>query len=125
MSYQVLNLQRKLEKLRKTRKRRVSSYLAQKSTTSISNKYIWIAATLAYSIAEVILVPSLNIKIDQLTTSTFKSSYFSIAYLYRIGCGALIGGAVLDYFGGMVLYLSMALICLTVMCLFKLADNHT
>lgn len=67
----------------------------------------WIIATIIFSIAEVILVPSLNIQIDQMAPNHLRGSYFAASFLYRIGFGAYIGGLLLQYFGAKELFISM------------------
>lgn len=67
----------------------------------------WIIATIIFSIAEVILVPSLNIQIDQMAPNHLRGSYFAASFLYRIGFGAYIGGLLLQYCGAKWLFISM------------------
>ncbi len=74
----------------------------------------WIAATIIFSIAEVIMIPSLNIIIDQMAPNDLRGSYFAASFLYRIGSGAYIGGVLLQFVGGKGLFLSMFFICLII-----------
>ena len=79
------------------------------------NSYLgWIISTCVFSIAEVILVPSLNIKIDQMAPDHLRGSYFSVSFLYRIGFGAYLGGVLLQYFNGRVLFIAMFFICILI-----------
>jgi len=74
----------------------------------------WIVSTIIFSIAEVILVPNLNIVIDQMAPNDLRGSYFAASFLYRIGSGAYIGGVLLQFVGGKGLFLSMFFVCLII-----------
>lgn len=78
-----------------------------------AQSYLWfIIGTIIFSIAEVILIPNLNIIIDQMARNDLRGSYFAASFLYRIGCGAYIGGLLLQETGGTGLFLGMFFICL-------------
>jgi len=83
----------------------------------------WISSTIVFSLAEVILMPSLNVKIDEMAPDHLRASYFAASFLYRIGFGAYIGGVFLQFFSGRVLFISMFFICILIAMLYCIADH--
>lgn len=88
------------------------------SFSSPENLPFWIISTIVFSIAEVILVPNLNIVIDKLAPKELRGCYFAASFLYRIGSGSYIGGILLQLTGGKGLFLSMFFICLIIAILY-------
>lgn len=86
-----------------------------------TNMASWIGATLIFSVAEVILVPSLNIQIDQMAPNHLRGSYFAVSFLYRIGFGAYIGGLLLQYSGAKGLFINMFFVTLITTALYGLS----
>lgn len=76
----------------------------------------WLGATLLLSIAEAILFANMNVHLDQLAPKHLRGSYFGAAGLYALGTALspVVGGLMLDYFGGAALYLFSAVLCLLV-----------
>ncbi len=77
------------------------------------------------SIGEVILFPTMSIIVDTMAPSHLKGSYFGAAALggYGFALAPIIGGFLLHQFGGMALWLIMALLSLLVGQLFFLAEK--
>lgn len=83
------------------------------------NSYLpFITGTIIFSIAEVILVPNLNILIDQMARSDLRGSYFAVSFLYRLGSGAFIGGLLLQKIGGTGLFITMFFTCIIISSLY-------
>ncbi|MDF1760373.1 MAG: MFS transporter [Coxiellaceae bacterium] len=82
---------------------------------------LWISAAITYSIAEVILAPNINVAIDRMAPDHMRGSYYGVTYLYRIGCGAYIGGLLLHYSGHRTLFITMTALCGLIAVLFALS----
>lgn len=82
-------------------------------------------AMFCLSIGEAILFPTINILIDRMAPEHLKGSYFGASGLNSFGVAAapLIGGYLLQDYGGQVLWLFMAFICALVGLLFYLAQT--
>jgi MFS family permease len=89
-----------------------------------STRYLpWIVATMIFSMAEVILVPSLNIQIDQMAPNHLRGSYFAVSFLYRIGFGAYIGGVLLQHGGAKGLFITMFFVTIVSAVLYHLSSK--
>lgn len=89
----------------------------------ISSFSSWIVATIIFNAAEVILVPSLNIKIDQMAPNHLRGSYFSASFSYRIGFGAYIGGVLLQSVGVKGLFVTMFFLSIITAALYSLSKR--
>lgn len=83
----------------------------------------WIIAVIVLSFAEVILFSNMSVHIDRLAPAKLRGSYFGAANLYSLGfaAGPIIGGIVLDTWGGPMLYQICFVICLGVFMLYYLS----
>lgn len=83
------------------------------------------AAMFILSIGEAILFPTINIIIDRMAPDHLKGSYFGAAGLNAFGVAAapLLGGYLLQDYGGQVLWLFMALVSVLVGFLFYFAQT--
>lgn len=79
---------------------------------SIDSYLGWIMSTIIFSISELVIVPNLNIKIDIMAPNHLKGSYYAMSSMYKIGCGAYIGGILLQNIGGHGLFFCMFFVCL-------------
>lgn len=84
----------------------------------------WVAATIIFSIAEVLLVPSISIQIDQIAPDHLKSSYFAASFLYRLGFGAYLGGALMQYVGVKNMYIFMFFIALIILLIYQISSSQ-
>ena len=86
-----------------------------------ANPVLWIAGMVVLSVGEVILFPTLNLKIDRLAPAHLKGSYFGAASLFGFGwaLGPIVGGALLHFFNGLALWLTMATFTLISFALVK------
>lgn len=75
--------------------------------SSLQSQWAWIISTFVFTIAEILLMTNLNIKIDEMAPKDLRGSYFSISFLYRIGFGSYFGGLLLQYVGGHELFIFM------------------
>ncbi|MGL1920782.1 MAG: MFS transporter [Hyphomicrobiales bacterium] len=82
-------------------------------------------AMFSLSVGEAILFPTITILIDRMAPEHLKGSYFGAAGLNAFGVAAapLIGGYLLQDYGGLVLWLVMAVISMAVGVLFYLAQS--
>ena len=79
----------------------------------------WVISTIVFSIAEVLLVPSINIQIDQTSPDHLRGSYFAASFLYRLGFGAYLGGVLIQYFGTQNMFICMFFIALLTLFLYR------
>lgn len=81
----------------------------------------WIGAVLLLSVGETILFPLLNVLIDQMSPPHLKGSYFGAGALAGLGgaIGAVLGGWILELWGGPSLYILMALCCILTFLLYE------
>lgn len=85
---------------------------------------VWVMATIIFSIAEVLLVPSINIQIDQMAPDHLRGSYFSASFLYRLGFGAYLGGALIQYVGAKNMYIFMFFIAFLTLLLYQISSSQ-
>jgi MFS family permease len=85
----------------------------------------WIGAVLIMSIAEAILFPTMNVHIDRLAPAHLRGAYFGAASFYSLGfaLAPLLGGLVLDYYGGFWLFMVASLLCFVVIYLYRILPN--
>jgi len=85
----------------------------------------WIGAVLVMSIAEAILFPTMNVHIDRLAPPHLRGAYFGAASFYSLGFAVapLIGGFVLDHFGGFWLFTVASMLCFVVIYLYRILPN--
>ena len=85
----------------------------------------WIGAVLVMSIAEAILFPTMNVHIDRLAPAHLRGAYFGAASFYSLGFAVapLLGGFVLDHFGGFWLFMTASLLCFVVIYLYRILPN--
>lgn len=86
-----------------------------------------LVAMFILSLGEAILFPTMNIIIDRLAVPEMKGSYFG-AFSFSVfgfALAPLIGGSLLYWLGGFVLWLVMALLALVVSVLFLLANRFS
>jgi len=85
----------------------------------------WIGAVLVMSIAEAILFPTMNVHIDRLAPPHLRGAYFGAASFYSLGFAVapLLGGFVLDHFGGFWLFTVASLMCFIVIYLYHILPN--
>lgn len=95
------------------------------ASAGVNNKVGLMLATFVFSIGEVILVPTLNVAVDNIAKSHLRSSYFAVSSLYRLGCGAYLGSLLLQYYGGAGLYVAMAMICCFMAVIYSVAEKMT
>ncbi|WP_066963415.1 MFS transporter [Microbulbifer sp. Q7] len=83
--------------------------------------YGWLGATFVVSVAEAILFPTMSIQIDRMAPNHLRGSYFGAASFYAFGWSSapLVGGYVIQWFGGSVLYWSMLVFCGLVLALYR------
>lgn len=91
----------------------------------VTNEPAMLGAIFVLSVGEVILFPTLQIMIDRMAPPDMKGSYFGAAALAGFGfaIGPLIGGALLEYFGGAAMWWFMMAVTLVVAGLYRLADR--
>jgi MFS family permease len=82
----------------------------------------WIGAVLVMSIAEAILFPTMNVHIDRLAPPHLRGAYFGAASFYSLGfaIAPLVGGFVLDHFGGFWLFMVASMLCFVVIYLYRI-----
>jgi len=82
----------------------------------------WIGAVLVMSIAEAILFPTMNVHIDRLAPAHLRGAYFGAASFYSLGfaIAPLVGGFVLDHFGGFWLFMVASMLCFVVIYLYRI-----
>ena len=76
----------------------------------------WIAAVFVLSLGEAILFANMNVHLDQLAPASLRGSYFGAASLYAIGysLSPVLGGVILDLWGGPALFAISFSLCLAV-----------
>jgi len=82
----------------------------------------WIIATVVLSFAEVILFSNMSVHIDRLAPAHMRGSYFGAANLYSLGFASapILGGLMLDHWGGTALYMVCFVLALLVLLLYYL-----
>lgn len=91
-----------------------------------TNNFIyWVLAMIVLSTGEVILFPTLSLKIDRISPAHLKGSYFGAAgfFGYGFALGPTVGGALLHYYNGVVLWLAMAAITVVSFILVSLSSG--
>ncbi|KID58301.1 MFS transporter [Pseudoalteromonas luteoviolacea] len=85
----------------------------------------WIGAIAVLSFSEAIMFSNINIYIDRMAPSHLKASYFGAAGLCSLGFAfaPLVGGVLLDWGSGAVLFIAMAIASLKALYLYKLAES--
>ncbi len=88
----------------------MSMAFAMMAVIPISSEILFLFAIFVLSVGEVILFPTLQIMIDRMAPEDMKGSYFGAAALAGFGfaVGPIVGGALLEYFGGNGLWWFMA-----------------
>jgi len=91
----------------------------------ISNESAFLFAIFILSVGEVILFPTLQIMIDRMAPDDMKGSYFGAAALAGFGfaAGPIVGGALLEFFGGGGLWWSMAILMGLVALIYRRAGR--
>ena len=84
----------------------------------------WVAATIIFSIAEVLLVPSISIQIDQMAPDHLRGSYFAASFVYRLGFGAYLGGALMQYVGAQNMYIFMFFIAFMTLLIYQISSSQ-
>lgn len=87
----------------------------------------WIGAVLVMSLAEAILFPTMNVHIDRLAPAHLRGAYFGAASFYSLGfaIAPLLGGFVLDNFGGFWLFMTASMLCFVVIYLYRILPTFT
>lgn len=85
----------------------------------------WIVAVFILSLGEAILFANMNVHLDQLAPSRLRGSYFGAASLYAIGysMSPVLGGVVLDLWGGPVLFAISFSLCLLVFVSYQFSSS--
>lgn len=95
--------------------------------TPVDPPYALLAAMVVLSLGEAILFPTMSIIIDRLAVPEMKGSYFG-AFSFSVfgfALAPLVGGGLLYWFGGFVLWVVMALLAVIVSLLFLLANGFS
>lgn len=81
----------------------------------------WLGATFVVSLAEAILFPTMSVQIDRLAPDHLRGSYFGASSFYSLGwsLAPLVGGVILEWWGGPTLYWSMLGLCGLVFVLYR------
>ncbi|WGL17605.1 MFS transporter [Microbulbifer bruguierae] len=85
----------------------------------------WLGATFVVSIAETILFPTMSVQVDRMAPEHLRGSYFGAASFYSLGWSSapLVGGVVIEWFGGPALYWSMFFLCGAVLVLYRIGGR--
>ncbi|WP_315857481.1 MDR family MFS transporter [Microbulbifer agarilyticus] len=80
----------------------------------------WLGAIFLISVAEAILFPNMSVQVDRMAPANMRGSYFGATSLYAFGWSSapLVGGLVIQFFGGPVLYWVTFALCLLVMWMY-------
>ncbi|QJR17446.1 MFS transporter [Pelagibacterium halotolerans] len=95
--------------------------------TPVEPPFALLVAMFILSLGEAILFPTMNIIIDRLAIPEMKGSYFG-AFSFSVfgfALAPLVGGSLLYWFGGLVLWLLMTFFSVLVALLFFLADRFS
>ncbi|MCO1335576.1 hypothetical protein MO867_14650 [Microbulbifer sp. OS29] len=84
----------------------------------------WLGATFVLSLAEAILFPTMSVQIDRLAPSHLRGTYFGASSFYAIGwsMAPLIGGLVIQWWSGPILYGSLVALCGVVFVLYRFTE---
>lgn len=76
----------------------------------------WIVAVFILSLGEAVLFANMNVHLDQLAPASLRGSYFGAASLYAVGysLSPVVGGLILDLWGGPTLFAISFSLCLAV-----------
>lgn len=87
--------------------------------------YGWLGAAFVVSVAEAILFPTMSVQIDRMAPDHLRGSYFGAASFYSLGWSSapLVGGFIIEWLGGGVLYWAMLLLCGVVWLLYRYANR--
>lgn len=82
----------------------------------------WMGATFVVSLAEAILFPTMSVQIDRMAPDHMRGSYFGASSFYSLGWSAapFVGGLVIEWWSGPVLYWGMFALCGLVFALYRL-----
>ncbi len=85
----------------------------------------WILATLILSLGEAILFPTMAIQVDRLAPAHLRGAYFGATSLYSLGwaMSPIVGGLILDHWGGPALFLLCTSLCLLLIWLYQISDR--
>ncbi|RUO80963.1 hypothetical protein CWI84_02285 [Idiomarina tyrosinivorans] len=84
----------------------------------------WIVGVVILSVGEVVLFPTISIKVDRLAPNNMKGAYFGVAQMYEFGfaISPLVGGLLLSEFGMLYLWGGMTVLTLAVLALYQLIN---
>jgi hypothetical protein len=73
----------------------------------------WIGIVLVMTLAEVIFLPTMNVHIDRLAPAHLSVTYLGVALFYSLGFAIfpILGGFLLDDFGGFGGFMTPSLLC--------------
>ncbi|AQQ69406.1 MFS transporter [Microbulbifer agarilyticus] len=85
----------------------------------------WLGAIFLISVAEAILFPNMSVQVDRMAPANMRGSYFGATSLYAFGWSSapLVGGLMIQFFGGPALYLVTFALCLLVMWMYWHTGN--
>lgn len=85
----------------------------------------WLGAMFLVSLAEAVLFPTMSVQIDRMAPDHLRGSYFGASSFYALGwsLAPLVGGLMIEWWNGEVLYLSMAVLCIAVGLLYRWSEN--
>ncbi|AUJ69385.1 MDR family MFS transporter [Pseudoalteromonas sp. NC201] len=90
----------------------------------VHNIWGWIAAMMVLSLSEAIMFTNINVYIDRLAPDNLKASYFGAAGLCSLGyaLAPILGGLILDFYSGMMLFIIMTLVSITALGFYRIAE---
>ncbi|MCF2856427.1 MFS transporter [Pseudoalteromonas sp. SMS1] len=91
----------------------------------VNSFWAWIICVAVLSLSEAILFSNINIHIDRMAPTHLKASYFGAAGLCSLGfaLAPLVGGLILDFASGTLLFIVMVAASLAAMWLYKVAQR--
>ncbi|SFC94706.1 MDR family MFS transporter [Pseudoalteromonas denitrificans] len=92
---------------------------------SVDYYWGWLIGTFILSIGEAILFSNMNVHLDRLAPAKLKGSYFGAAGLCSLGfaIAPLLGGIVLDIWGGPILFVIASGLSIVTIILYQLSDE--
>ncbi|MEZ8775662.1 MFS transporter [Vibrio sp. 10N.247.310.17] len=98
------------------------------SQNSMAFYWGWIAVAVAMSLGQTIIFPLMTVQIDRIAPEHLKGTYYGASSFNALGyvCAPYLGGMILDYWGGPVVFQIMFGLCVWVVLIYlRLEKKHS
>ncbi|MFD1218224.1 MULTISPECIES: MDR family MFS transporter [Microbulbifer] len=95
------------------------------AVSPVEGYWSWLWVTFVVSLAEAVLFPTMSVQVDEMAPDHLRGSYFGASSFYSLGWSSapFIGGIVLQWWSGAVLYWGTFLLCGVALMLYRLSKT--